>query len=266
MAPLTGKRKTLNRDNEDGTKPVAEDNEEGSDPTIPLARGCTGRGPRSKRPQRGEGVASVALSGTAVGSKKDGKKTRATILEAKRSVERMAGDLKKYIEAEMCSRLQTEESSLVEVVASVEMAGDALKVFPLSGACVDKAAMKPPNETYESAMRLLAEYRAAVREYGQLTEGSGTAKMPSWLRWEKDSADLHELNTRMLAMATHFVQQHVVPTTGAAEVEPGPGHEDVEQIAWELLEDAHAQKGAETWGNAAETMMQNMRGIMALLS
>lgn len=150
-------------------------------------------------------------------------------------------------------------------MASADLSANASSLFPYLGSAGpdDKAAMKLPNETYKSAMRLLTKYRAAAREYGQLSERSGIAKMPTWLRWEKDSAELDELNTRMLAIATSFVWQQVVP--GAAEAQPDPGQDDVEQIAWELLEDAHAQQGAETWGNIAETMMQNMRGIMALL-
>lgn len=150
-------------------------------------------------------------------------------------------------------------------MVSADLSANASSLFPYLGSAGpdDKAAMKLPNETYKSAMRLLAKYRAAAREYGQLSERSGIAKMPTWLRWEKDSAELEELNTRMLAIATSFVWQQVVP--GATEAQPDLGQDDVEQIAWELLEDAHAQQGAETWGNIAETMMQNMRGIMALL-
>ncbi|KAG6010288.1 hypothetical protein E4U21_007337 [Claviceps maximensis] len=149
----------------------------------------------------------------------------------------------------------------------MDVSGQAFKPFPyLNSACPDdKATMRRPNnETYKSAMLLLAEYRAAAREYDRLSEGSNAAKMPSWLRWEKDSADLHELNQRMLGIATTLVEQQVVPRNTGVESEPG--QDDLKQIAWELLEDAHAQQGAETWGDVAETVVQNMCGIVVLLS
>ncbi|KAG5952354.1 hypothetical protein E4U53_001036 [Claviceps sorghi] len=191
-----------------------------------------------------------------------------SLTEAKRSVQRMASELKDYIEAEMSSSSWTEESPLLELVASTYMSRDAFNPFAYErGACPGEKAIarRPNNESYKSAMLLLGEYRAAAREYGQLSEDSSTARMPSWLRWEKDSADLHELNQRMLAMATTFVQHQVVPR--ATETQPGVGKDDVEQIAWELLEDAHhVQQGAETWGNVAEAIMQNMCNILALLS
>ncbi|KAG5989023.1 hypothetical protein E4U54_004473 [Claviceps lovelessii] len=209
------------------------------------------------------------LSGSldVITSEKESTKPRTNTLEAKRSIERTADELKTYIQTEMCSRPQTEESPLLELVARVDMSGHEFNPFLyLSGACPDDktSVRRPNNETYKSAMLLLAEYRAATREYDQLSEGSGTAKMPSWVRWEKDSAELHELNQRMLAIATTCVEQQVVPRS--TQVEPGPGQDDVEQIAWELLEDAHAQQGAKTWGNVAEAMMQNVCGIMVLLS
>ncbi|KAG5928201.1 hypothetical protein E4U42_001141 [Claviceps africana] len=168
----------------------------------------------------------------------------------------------------MSSRSRTEESPLLELVARADMSREAFNPFTYErGAGPDKTATarRPNNEPYKSAMLLLGECRAAAREYGQLSEGSSTAKMPQWLRWEKDSADLHELNQRMLAIATTFVEHQVVPQ--ATESQPDVGKDDVEQIAWELLEDAHhAQQGGETWGNVAEAMMRNMCGIMVLLS
>ncbi|KAG5984495.1 hypothetical protein E4U55_004488 [Claviceps digitariae] len=263
MAPLTRKRKTLNRGNEE----AVDENSEDWGPAIPSAGAGAGSRRQLKQSQRKEDDTSMATSGNMITSKKGGKKPRTNTLEAKRSVEKMAEELKNYIEAEMCSTPQTEELSLLEVVASVEMSGEAFNFFPYrKGACQDdKTTVRHiNNETYQSAMLLLAEYREAAREYDQLSEGSGTAKMPSWLRWEKDSADLQELNQRMLAIATTFVEHQVVPRS--TEVEPEPGQDDVEQIAWELLEDAHAQQGVETWGSVAETMMQNMCGIMILLT
>ncbi|KAG6189126.1 hypothetical protein E4U10_005078 [Claviceps purpurea] len=264
MAPLTRKRKTLNRDNEPDVENAVENDHEESSP-IPPANTSAGRSRQPKRPQRTRNVTSVAKPSNVKISKKGNTQTRANTLAAKRSVERMAGELKNYVETELCCTSQTEESPLLDLVMSADLSANASSLFPYLGSAGpdDKAAMKLPNETYKSAMRLLAKYRAAAREYGQLSERSGIAKMPTWLRWEKDSAELEELNTRMLAIATSFVWQQVVP--GATEAQPDLGQDDVEQIAWELLEDAHAQQGAETWGNIAETMMQNMRGIMALL-
>lgn len=148
-------------------------------------------------------------------------------------------------------------------MASVELSGDAVHLFPYLSSAYPGKAVGLADDVYKNAMGLVAEFRAVAREYSRLSEGSSTAKMPSWLRWEKDSADLDELNRRMLTQATMLVEQQVVPSS--VGVEPDMGEDDVEHIAWELLEDAHPRKGAETWGSMAEAMLQSMCSITALL-
>ncbi|GAB0145364.1 hypothetical protein EsHS_00005795 [Epichloe bromicola] len=239
MAPLTRKRKKFDRDNNGAVDPIDIDSEEPG-PTPSPARNCTGRKRQSKRPQKREDIPAAAKSGNVISPMGGNKKTRASTFEVKQSMKRTADDLKKYIKTEMSSKSQTEKSPLIELVASVEMSGDTVHLFPYLSSAYPGKAVGLADDVYKNAMDLVAEYRAVAREYSRLSEGSSTAKMPSWLRWEKDSADLDELNKRMLTQATMLVEQQVVPSS--IGVEPYTGEDDVEQIAWELLEDAHPRK------------------------
>ena len=121
----------------------------------------------------------------------------------------------------------------------------------------------PTNDIYNEAIRTLSEYHTLVKEYEHLSKNENAIEMPSWMRWEHDSADLNLLNTSLMMHSVRLVEQNLIPN--AAKTVTSIGDEDVDQIAWELLEDSRPLKADETWGNVAEGMLHAMSGLAALL-
>lgn len=110
---------------------------------------------------------------------------------------------------------------------------------------------------------VLDEFAAFAKECEARCQRSVNISKPSWIRWDRDSADLHDLNKGIKELAVRLVEQNLVPQAAGSILEIG--HEDVDQIAWELLEESRPQKGAQTWGNAAEAVVRAISGITALL-
>ncbi|TWU74916.1 hypothetical protein ED733_004427 [Metarhizium rileyi] len=119
------------------------------------------------------------------------------------------------------------------------------------------------NDPYHEAKRTLDELRALIKDYEEASKHETNIKMPVWVRWEQDGVDLRLLNSSLLRHAMKQVEINIMPSTSKSP--PHIGHDDVDQIAWELLADTWSQKMGETWGDAAEGILRSLLGVSGFL-
>lgn len=151
----------------------------------------------------------------------------------------------------------------IRLLANKNLPKNAALILPDCGGSYPVPTAAPTNDAYDQAIRSLREYHTLAKEYEELSKNANAIDMPCWMRWEQDSADLNMLNTSLMMHSVKLVEQNLIPN--AAKAAPSIG-DDVDQIAWELLEDSRPVKVDETWGNAAESMLHSMSGMAAMLS
>ncbi|KAK2591423.1 60S ribosomal protein L15 [Conoideocrella luteorostrata] len=263
MAPSTRKRKQPRHDDIEDAGMIESDAEDTSTQTPPKGKQHKSKKqPAAKTLDTGD-VLNVLKSQSSANASTAIKKGRTSTQEAKKSVEKLANDLRKFIEAEM--RPESSEKSLpnIKSFAGNGFSEEAQRMLPSVGAAPFKEAHEITNDIYDHAKDILNDCQVLAKEYEKKAGLSGKIKTPSLIRWGQDIADLHELNKCILAFSIKVVEQNIIPH--AAGSTPEIGHDDVDQIAWELLENSRPQKDAETWGNVAEIVLQSMARITAIL-
>lgn len=128
------------------------------------------------------------------------------------------------------------------------------------------STLQTANEVYEKAKQALHGFRAMVRDYEKMNKHSNGIEFPAWARWKQDCADLEQLNKCILAHAMMLLEDLIIPSREGTHAEPvSRGSDDVQQIAWELLQNNRSRNGENTWGNAAQDLLRAVSGVVNVL-
>lgn len=83
------------------------------------------------------------------------------------------------------------------------------------------------------------------------------------MRWEQDVQDLRELNNEAVKISADRVAVLIMPKPGPATT--CPAADNMERVAWEMLEEQNATKGEMTWGGVAQELMTGFMGLLKLI-
>ena len=118
--------------------------------------------------------------------------------------------------------------------------------------------------THLKAIASMTELQSIINEYTKVNKHNHGVKKPSWMRWGKDAKELAELNQYAMSYVTQAINHSIMPGLHPSSITLPENRTDVEEIAWELVEESRPQKTEETWGMAAQEQVKAFTRILRL--
>ncbi|KAJ4131122.1 hypothetical protein NW768_006664 [Fusarium equiseti] len=225
---------------------------ESNDPNDTSPKKTTrARKPAAATTQR-KGKAAANNSTTAKGKPQQGN-------EAKKNIQKQADDLIKLVDEGMKTRTpRVDRNAIMKGLPS-----DLATILPWMQSASTSARKIP--DYPRLMLKALGDLRSHVDAYEILVKKDTGIEVPDWMRWKQDAQDLEDLSQRGLEMATQILNHVVMPHTYELPTKPEETESGVEEVAWELIEEALPEMSAEVWGKLAQGHLKAFTELLKLL-
>ncbi|KAF4973417.1 hypothetical protein FSARC_311 [Fusarium sarcochroum] len=243
MPPRTRKRKAS----------VTESNgtEDAAPKTTTRAPRKTATGATNQR--RGKDAASE-LNGSSK------KKRKMLASDAKKQIQKQGSDLVKSIDSEIKARLPRDGGDALVKDLSSELAC-VLPWMSSSPALQGKNTQGFP----QLMLKALEELQGHVDAYDILVKKDTGIRAPTWIRWEQDAKDLDEMSQHGLKMSSQIINHVIMPDVHGLPAKPTESATGVENVAWDLVEEALPKMSDDTWGKVAQGQLKAFTEVLRLL-
>jgi len=114
-------------------------------------------------------------------------------------------------------------------------------------------------------LKALDDLRSNVDAYERLVKKDTGIEVPNWMRWRQDAKDLEDLSQRGLEMATQIIDHVVMPHMYELPTKPEDTESGVDEVAWELIEEALPETSDDVWGKLAQGHLKAFTELLKLL-
>ncbi|KAM0203552.1 hypothetical protein ACHAPA_000491 [Fusarium lateritium] len=195
----------------------------------------------------------------ATGEHSDNSKKRKTVaIDAKSQIRKQGDDLIKSID-EMKTRIpRVDVGALTE-----ELSPDLASILPWMSS---SPVLKKNTQSHPQLMlKALDDLQEHVEAYESLVKQDLSIRAPNWMRWGKDAKELEEMNKHGLKIASEIVNHMIMPDLHQLPTKP-PSATGIEDVAWDLIEEALPDAADNTWGRIAQGHLKAFTEILRLLS
>ncbi|KAH7197170.1 uncharacterized protein B0J16DRAFT_366411 [Fusarium flagelliforme] len=225
---------------------------ENNDPKdTPPKKTARARKPAATTAQR-KGKAAANTSITTKGKPQQGN-------EAKTNIQKQADDLIKLID----EGIKTPTPRVDRNAIMKEFPSDLATVLPWMHS-TPASAKKTPDYS-QLMLKALDDLRSNVDAYERLVNKDTGIEVPNWMRWRQDAKDLEDLSLRGLDMAKQIINHVVMPHMYELPTKPEDTESGVEEVAWELIEEALPETSDDVWGKLAQGHLKAFTELLKLL-
>ncbi|RGP77330.1 60s ribosomal l15 [Fusarium longipes] len=178
--------------------------------------------------------------------------------EAKKQVQKQGDDVVKEIDKEFETRSpQIDRSKLMR-----EISPDLVIVLPW----MHSSPVSTKIQTFPQIMlKALDDLRSHVHAYKKTVKQGTGIRVPNHIRWVQDAKDLEDMNEHGLQMVKKIINHTVMPSSHELPTKPAESESGVEEVAWELIEEALPRESKDIWGKIALGQMKALRAILKVL-
>ncbi|KAF5021987.1 hypothetical protein F66182_5944 [Fusarium sp. NRRL 66182] len=188
------------------------------------------------------------------------KKRKMLASDAKKQIQKQGDDLDKYIDRETKTNLPRVGGDAL----TRELSADLALVLPwLSSSPFQQ---KNKTQSYPQLMlKALNEIQCHVDAYEALVKQDSGIRVPSWAQWEKDAKDLDEMSQHALNMSSKIINHFIMPDLHRLPAKPAESSTGIENVAWDLIEEALPKVSDKTWGKTAQGQLKAFIEVLRLL-
>ncbi|KAG5663805.1 hypothetical protein KAF25_006390 [Fusarium avenaceum] len=185
------------------------------------------------------------------------KKRKPVARDAKSQIRKQGDDLIKFIDEVKTGIPRVDVGVLMN-----ELSPDLTSVLPWmsSSPVLQKNTRSHP----QLMLKALDDLQEHVEAYNSLVKHDLGIKAPNWMRWGKDAKDLEEMNKHGLKMASEIVNHMIMPDLHRLPTKP-PSATGLEDVAWDLIEEAMPDESDNTWGKIAQGHLKAFTEVSRLL-
>ncbi|KAJ4271610.1 hypothetical protein NW762_000315 [Fusarium torreyae] len=188
------------------------------------------------------------------------KKRKMLASDAKKQVQKQGSDLVKFIDSEIKARLPRDGGDALVKDLSSELAC----ILPWMSS--SPALQKKSVQTYPQLMlKALDQLQGHVDAYDTLVKQDTGIRAPTWMRWGQDAKDLDEMSQYGLEMSSQIINHAIMPDIHGLPDKPAESAAGVENVAWDLIEEALLQISDDTWGKVAQRQVKAFTEVLKLL-
>ncbi|GKT98486.1 60s ribosomal protein l15 [Fusarium langsethiae] len=261
MAPQTRKRKVS----------ATESNDPKDTPPKKTTRAPRKSAPKAAAARKGKTAANKQGGFTANGQ------TVQQGSEAKKQVQKQGSDLVKEIDNELKTRMYVVTRYLHEKLTDLnsvqvdrdalmkELSPDLVTVLPWVHSTPASADM---TQTYpQLLLKALDDLQNHVGAYEKTVNQDTGIRAPNHMRWVQDAEDLEDMSQHGLQMATKMINHIVMPDLCELPTKPAESDSGVEEVAWELIEEALPRDGEskDIWGKIAQGHVKALTEVLKVL-
>ncbi|CEI64548.1 hypothetical protein FVEN_g11676 [Fusarium venenatum] len=179
--------------------------------------------------------------------------------EAKKQVQKQGSDLVKEIDNELKTRIpQIDHSELMK-----DLSPDLATVLPWMRS---SPASAKDTQTYpQLLLKALDDLQIHVSAYERTVNQDTGIRAPNQMRWVQDAKDLEGMSQHGLQMVTKIINHTVMPDVYELPTKPDESESGVEEVAWELIEEALPEESNEIWGKIAQGHVKALTEVMKVL-
>lgn len=119
----------------------------------------------------------------------------------------------------------------------------------------------PKCSSLDPALAILCQMSTTIQTYDSLSEAAPIAR-PDWMEWSQDHTSLVSLNEHALRIAARQIDAMVIPGKKMAEMPQRVN--DIEELAWEVLEESRPKNLESTWGALAKAQFMAFLGLLGM--
>jgi hypothetical protein len=112
-------------------------------------------------------------------------------------------------------------------------------------------------------LKALDDLQEHVEACDSLVKQDLGIRAPNWMRWVQDAKDLEEMNKHGLKMASEIVNHMIMPDLHRLPTKP-PSATGLEDVAWDLIEEAIPDESDNTWGKIAQGHLKAFTEVLRL--
>ncbi|KAM0353702.1 hypothetical protein ACHAPU_001719 [Fusarium lateritium] len=147
-------------------------------------------------------------------------------------------------------------------ILAQELSPDLVSILPWM---ISSPALQKNTQSYPQMMlKALDELQGHVEAYDALVKQDMGIRAPNWMRWGQDVKDLEEMNSHGLKMASKIINHVIMPDLHPLPTKP-PGAIGIEDVAWDLIEEAIPDASDNTWGKVAQCHLKAFSEVLKLL-
>jgi hypothetical protein len=195
--------------------------------------------------------------------------------EAKKEVQKQGNDLVKEIEKEFKTRMYVVPCYLHNELTNLnspqvdrnelmkELSPDLVTVLPW----MHSSPVSTKNiQTYPQLMlKALDDLRSHVTAYETMIKQDTRIRAPNQMRWVQDAKDLEDMSKHGLQMATQIINHIVMPNSHELPTKPAESDSGVEEVAWELIEEALPGESKDIWGKIVQGHLKAFTEVLKVL-
>ncbi|KAF5663111.1 60s ribosomal l15 [Fusarium heterosporum] len=186
------------------------------------------------------------------------KKRKLHVPDAKKQIYKQRDDLIKSIDNEIKTRVPRVDGDIL----TQELSSDLASILPWMSS---SPALQKSTQSYpEMMLKALDELQGHAEAYDALVKQDTGIRAPNWMRWGQDAKDLEQMNNYGLKMASRIINHVIMPDLHPLPTKP-PGAIDVEDVAWDLIEEAIPDASDDTWGKVAQGHLKAFTEVLRLL-
>ncbi|KAG8674918.1 hypothetical protein FPOAC1_000892 [Fusarium poae] len=179
--------------------------------------------------------------------------------EAKKQIQNQGSDLVKEIDNE----LKTQIPHINRDALMKELSPDLVTVLPWMRS---SPASVEDTQTYPQLMlKALDDLQIHVSACERTVNQDTGIRAPNQMRWVQDVKDLEDMSQHGLQMATKIINHIVMPDSYDLPTKPAETESGVEEVAWELIEEALPEESNEIWGKIAQGHVKALTEVLKVL-
>ncbi|CAG1959184.1 unnamed protein product [Fusarium graminearum] len=176
--------------------------------------------------------------------------------EAKKQIQNQGSDLVKEIDSELKTRIpQVDRDTLTK-----EFSPDLVTVLPWMHSSAEKTQAYP-----QLMLKALDDLQSHVSVYEKTVKQDTGIRAPNQMRWLQDAKDLEDMSQHGLQMATKIINHIVMPDLCGLPTKPAETDSGVEEVAWELIEEALPGESKDIWGKIAQGHVKALAEVLKVL-
>ncbi|KAM0564572.1 hypothetical protein ACHAPJ_000786 [Fusarium lateritium] len=188
------------------------------------------------------------------------KKRKMLASDAKKQIQKQGSGLVRFIDSEIKARLPRHGGNALVKDLSSELAC----ILPWMNS--SPALHKKNAQTYPQLMlKALNELQGHVDAYDALVKQDTGIRAPTWMRWGQDAKDLDEMSQHGLKMSSQIINHVIMPDVHGLPAKPAESATGVENVAWDLIEEALPMISDDTWGKVAQGQVKAFTEVLKLL-
>ncbi|KAF4449454.1 hypothetical protein F53441_7316 [Fusarium austroafricanum] len=178
---------------------------------------------------------------------------------AKTQIKKQGCDLSKSIDGEIKTRCPRIDSD----VLTKDLSPDLAAILPWMD--FPPAQQKDAQSYPKMVLKALDDLHTHIDTYEKLVRQDTKIKAPNWMRWEQDVKDLEEMSKHSLTSASRIINHVIMPDLHELPTKPPESATGVENVAWELIEEALPDMSDDIWGKVAQGHLKAFTEILKVL-